>query len=536
MSEKFTNTVVLLRHYLRRDWLKIALWVIGLSIFCSSYITAITDVSKGSALIGLYETMKNPAMIALVGPLPVQHAVDYTFGGMYVSKMLMFCVIISMVISAIHVNSRTRKEEESGLAELIRSYRVGRYASTLAVMCETLLINLCLVVLMTLFMMSFHNSHFSIEGIWLFAASIGFAGMLGATLTLFFAQFFQSASSSNASTMSFIGLLYALRAYSDSSNIDLSYINPFSWTYLTFPFTKNNWPLLIYGMIFIVVLFIVTLILQGHRDLGTGYLPDRGGHSHAGFSLQSVTGLLWHLNKGNILAWIAGTTFLGVIYGSIYGDMHKFITNNGLIGQLFVRNHVSIEATFTSTIIIVLMALVAVLPTLLVNKLFTEETRGHFDQLFVSKVTRSRLFGTTIMLAVLTSLIGTLLATGGLGLTAIWSIHKNFDLSLMDFIASGFNMFPFSILLIGISSILIGWLPRINKLTYLYLIYAAMLSYFKDLLDLPDWLSNTSALNWFATMPVKDFDITPWLTILVIGIVFIIIGYFGYQRRDLKIG
>ncbi|MDF8366351.1 hypothetical protein G9406_01820 [Weissella paramesenteroides] len=157
MSEKFTNTVVLLRHYLRRDWLKIALWVIGLSIFCSSYITAITDVSKGSALIGLYETMKNPAMIALVGPLPVQHAVDYTVGGMYVSKMLMFCVIISMVISAIHVNSRTRKEEESGLAELIRSYRVGRYASTLAVMCETLLINLCLVVLMTLFMMSFHN-------------------------------------------------------------------------------------------------------------------------------------------------------------------------------------------------------------------------------------------------------------------------------------------------------------------------------------------------------------------------------------------
>ncbi|WP_439818636.1 ABC transporter permease [Weissella paramesenteroides] len=536
MSEKFVNTVVLLRHYLRRDWLKIILWTIGLSVFCSSYITAITDVSKGSALIGLYETMKNPAMIALVGPLPVQHAVDYTVGGMYVSKMLMFCVIISMVISAIHVNSRTRKEEESGLAELIRSYRVGRYASTLAVIYETLLINLCLVGLMALFMMSFHNSHFSIEGVWLFAASIGFAGMLGAALTLFFAQFFQSASSSSASTMGFIGLLYALRAYSDSSNIHLSYIKPFGWTYLTFPFTKNNWSLLIYGAIFIIVLFIVTLILQGHRDLGTGYLPDRSGHTHAGFSLQSVTGLLWHLSKGTILAWFVGTTFLGIVYGSIYGDMHKFVTNNGLIGQLFVHNNISIEASFTSTIIVVLMALVSVLPTLLVNKLFTEETRGHLDQLFVTKVTRTRLFGTNIMLAVLTSLIGTLLASGGLGLTAIWSIHKTFDLSLKDFIASGFNMFPFSILLIGISSILIGWLPRINKLTYLYLIYAAMLAYFKDLLNLPDWLSNTSALNWFATMPVKDFNLTPWLTILVIGFGFIIIGYFGYQRRDLKIG
>lgn len=51
--------------------------------------------------------------------------------------------------------SHTRKEEELGLTELVRSFRVGRQANSLAVISEMLLINLLLGLLIGGLMMSF---------------------------------------------------------------------------------------------------------------------------------------------------------------------------------------------------------------------------------------------------------------------------------------------------------------------------------------------------------------------------------------------
>lgn len=52
-----------------------------------------------------------------------------------------FCSLFAAVISVLHVVSQTRKEE-LGLIELIRSFRVGRQANSLAVIAESILINL----------------------------------------------------------------------------------------------------------------------------------------------------------------------------------------------------------------------------------------------------------------------------------------------------------------------------------------------------------------------------------------------------------
>ena len=88
MKEKFARWDVLFLLYLKRDWKKILFWLIGLTIFSGAYVPAFEEMSKGNGLIAMFETMKNPAMISMVGPTPIKIATDYTVGAMYAHEMV----------------------------------------------------------------------------------------------------------------------------------------------------------------------------------------------------------------------------------------------------------------------------------------------------------------------------------------------------------------------------------------------------------------------------------------------------------------
>lgn len=536
MSEQFAGWTILFRQYLKRDWKKIILWVIGLSIFCGGFIPAFEEIAKGQGLIGMFETLKNPAMISMVGPTPVKEASDYTVGAMYAHEMLLFCGVFAMILSGLHVIGHTRKEEDLGLVELVRSFRVGRLANSLAVVKETITINLLLVIVTSSMMMSFNIEGIDWEGSLLFSISIGMAGVIGAVIALVFAQLMPTSAGANGGMLSVIGLLYILRAGTDVSNLDFSRYNPMSWMYLTYPFTENNWWFILVAFGFVIVLFLVGLLLENFRDMGAGYLPERLGRAEAKSSLLSVRGLLVQISRGTIISWLVGYVIMGAVYGSIYGDMNTFLSSNELIEQMFRQSGVSIEESFTATIMSVLILLVIILPVLLVNKLFAEETKLRFSQIFATKVTRGQLFWTTIGLAIVTGMVGILLTTGGLGASALASVDGEAQLTFIDFIAAGFNFLPVILFFVGLAAVFLGWLPKWNKVVYVYLFYTFMLSYFGGILDLPEWFSKTAILNWIPTMPTESFDLTVFISISLIGCLLMIIGFYGYHKRDLLEG
>ena len=142
MKEKFALWQLLFLKYVQRDWKKILLWVVLLGGFSGGFVPFFEEIAKGTGLQGMFETMQNPAMVSMVGPTPVTEASQYTIGAMYAHEMLLFCGLFAMIMTALHVIGHTRKEEDLGLQELIRSFRVGRQANSLAVMVEMILINL----------------------------------------------------------------------------------------------------------------------------------------------------------------------------------------------------------------------------------------------------------------------------------------------------------------------------------------------------------------------------------------------------------
>lgn len=349
-------------------------WGLGLAGFSGGFAPYFDDIAQGSGLLVMYETMKNPAMTAMVGPTPITDGSQYTIGAMYANEMLLFCSLFAMIIALLHVVGHTRKEEDLGLQELIRSFRVGRQANSLAVLMETTLINLLIGVGTAGILMAFKMKGMNLEGSLLFGVSIGLAGIVGSVIGLFFAQIMATSAGASGAGLSLVGALYLLRGVSDVSNEKWSMINPLGWTYLTYPFTENRWYPLIIGLIFSLVVAVIALFLEGKWDLSAGYLPEWSGKAHGSASLLSVPGLFFRMNRGTALAWLFTYGILGAAYGSIYGDMQTFMEGNDLMKQMLTHSGTSLEASFTATIMMVMIGLGVILPVVVINKLFTAET------------------------------------------------------------------------------------------------------------------------------------------------------------------
>ncbi|AYE37143.1 tetronasin resistance protein [Companilactobacillus zhachilii] len=533
MREKFARWDTLFLQYLKRDWRKIVIWIIGLGLFSGAFVPAFKELAKGNGLRGMYETMQNPAMISMVGPTPIKNAANYTIGAMYSNEMLLFCGLFAMIMSALHVVSHTRKEEDLGLTELVRSFKVGRQANSVAVVLETIIINVVLGLFTSGVMLSFGLKSLSTEGIFLFGTAIAMAGLVGAAIGILMAQIMPNASGATGSSIGIIGLLYIIRAGTDVSNLDYSVWNPMSWIYLTYPFTKNDWLPIVYGISFLIVIGLVSFVLEGNRDMGSGYVHEFQGKAHANFTMLSIPGFLLRLSRGIIISWLVGFAVMGAAYGSIYGDMQEFLNSSPLVKQMFTMSGHSIEESFTSTIMMVMIVLATILPIVLINKLFTEESHGRMSQTFSTKVTRGKLYWSTISLAIIMGAIGIFISAGTLGETAISSMSSKSVMEISDFLKAGFNFFPSMLFFIGLAGLALGWAPKLSKLAYIYLIYSFMLNYFSGILDLPDWFNKTSIQTWIPRMPIDKFDGSTFATITVISLVMIVAGYIGYRRRDL---
>ena len=533
MKEKTARFEQLLVIYLKRDWKKIALWILLLGLFAAGFVPAFEEILQGDGLTAIYYTMDNPALVAMVGSTPIHSPGQYTLGAMYAQEMLLFTALISAIVSALHVVARTRKEEESGISEIINAFQIGRQANSVAVTLEVLLINSLLALLTMGVLMLFNIPSITAEGSVLFAVAVGLAGLLGAMIALVVAQIMPTSGGAVGGSMALIGTLYMGRAMTDIVDASLSRFNPLGWTYLIYPFTENNGHYLICLILLSAVLLVIALLLEGNRDLGEGYLPQRTGRQHASKSLQSVTGLFIRLNRGMILSWLIAFLLMGVAYGSIYGDLQVFVEGNDLIAQVFQAENMSMEASFTGVITLVMVGLAAILPIAIVNRLFTEEREIRLNQVFATKVSRLKMFTVTISLAFISGVLGVLVGSVGLAVSALASIEDTANIGFGDFIVPAISQMPYILFFIGLAALALGFFPKLGKYTYIYLAFSFFVVYLKDLIGLPTWVVNLSVQAWLPQMPIEAFELTIFIGLTLLSLVMIVVGYIGYNRRDL---
>lgn len=540
MKQPLYNTGVLFKTLIKRDWFKLVFWILGMLAFAASGAGKMEVASNPATASTLYTMfVKNPAMVGLFGPTPINNPTNYSLGPIFGQTMTLITGLTFAIISIIYVVNRSRKEEDDGITELFRSYSIGKLANTTALVMELLLLHLIMAVLLALSIEAQNVAGLNhLESNFLFAFTTSAQGFLWGMFALLFGQIFSEASTTKGMTFGLLGLLYIVRMLTDVTNLSIGWFNPLSWSYLAFPYVKGheNWLAVFLTFLLAFLLLGISYILELKRDVGVGYLPERKARLHGKKGHFGFPGLVLNLEKKMIIGWLLASFVLGLVYGSMFGQMDQFISSNKTVKELFVGNETAasaIRGNFMVTLFSILSILIAAFGVILLTKMVSEERKNRLEALYALPLSRLKVYSTYLLIAILSVILAQFLALFGIFIEQLG--NKN-ALSFLEIMKSGMIWLVAVIFVLAILSLLLGFVPRLAELIWVYLAFLLFMTYLGKLLSLPKWLENLSIYNYIPKLPVEKMNLPTVLFILILSVLLILLGFEAYRRRDLITG
>ncbi|KHF38166.1 ABC transporter permease [Halalkalibacter okhensis] len=520
------------RFIVRRDRIRLPIWILSLALITIVTASSFTNLYQtDQERQAIAETMKNPAMIAMVGQ---GYGLDnYTEGAMMAHQMLLFTAIVVAIMSILLVTRHTRADEEEGRIELIRSLPVGRLSNLGATVLVISSLNIILAIIIGLGLYSLKIESMSFEGSLLYGAALGATGIFFTAVTALFAQLSENSRGTIGFSFAILGVSYLIRAIGDVSNESLSWISPLSWVLSTEVYVNNYWWPIALTIGVAAAITALAVYLNTIRDLDSGFLPAKPGKKHASPMLQSPLGLAFRLQRTGIITWAIGMFILGVSYGSVFGDLESFFENNEMISQMLTPvEGLSLTEQFL-TMLMSVITMICTIPTLMfMMKLKSEGKKARTEHLFSRAVSRSKVMGSYFLLSSVLGFVMVLLAVLGLWSASIAVMEE--PISFVTMFNAAMVYLPAIWIMIGITVLLIGFKPQLTGFTWLYLGYSFLVVYLGGLLQFPEWMGKLSPFGHIPQLPVEEMNyfIVSLLSCIAIG--FIIVGFNGYRKRDLS--
>lgn len=536
----FAGTGALVRLALRRDRIRLPIWIGGLAALLAVQAagTADTYPTEADRTAAAAVLATNPALRLLRGP-----AADASLGGMIVSDAFWILTVATALLSALAVVRHTRQNEETGRAEMIAAAPVGAYAGLTAALLVTVAANLVLAALLSLTLIA---NALPAAGSVAAGASIGATGIAFAGIAATTAQISQSSRAANALATAAVGAAYLLRGIGDvqgrteASGVAVasawpSWLSPIGWTQKVRAFDDNTWWLLALPATMFAATTLLALFLTTHRDFGLGLLPTRGGPATAPPGLLSPLGLAWRLQRGALLGWAAGMAVAGAMFGSLgqqineLADNPRFVEVMGRLGGAGV----ALSDTFFAATMALLGAISAGYPLQALLRMRAEESEGRLEHLLATAVGRTRWIAGHIVCAILGTTLLLLVAGASADLTNARATDTNYTFNLT---AAALAQAPASLVVAGFAVAGFGLLPRwAEPLSWAGFTLALLLGPLGDILGLPEAARDISPFSHTPAAPAADVTAIPILTLLAAAATLTAAGLVTFRRRDLAL-
>lgn len=526
------SSVKLVRFILRRDRVRIPIWILAISLITIVVAPAFNEMfpTQQERLL-MAQTMNNPAMIAMVGP---GYGLDnYTVGAMMAHEMLLFTALAVAIMSIFLVVRHTRGDEERGRLELIRSLPVGRLSNLSATVTVSVVVNIILSLIIGFGLYALGIESMGLNGSLLYGAALGSVGILFTAVTAVFSQLSQSSRGAIGYSFAFLGICYLVRAVGDVGNEILSLISPLGLVLRSEVYVNNIWWPVFVVLGEAVAIILVAYYLNFKRDLQAGLIQPRPGRKDASPFLRSPFSLALRLMRSAIIAWSVGMLVLGMSYGSVLGDLEAFFESNELIKSMLPSSGQGF--TLTEQFLTLLMSIISIFGTVpalqILLKLKGEEKRDRCEPLLAGAVSRTRLLAGFLVISIAVSIIMQFLTV--LGLWAAGSIVMEQPISFSRMISAAFVYMPAMWTMIGLTVLLIGFYPKATGFVWLYLIFAFFVVYLGRALQLPEWTAELTPFGHIPQIPVDDMNFVTVSVLTVIAAVLSVFGFAGYNRRDI---
>lgn len=527
----FYNTKRHLLTLLSKDKLKIGLWIGSITAFVVivgfAYPALFPDASE---LVGLVEAMKNPMMVAMFGP--VFDEVNYTIAVSLSNQMLMFSMIFSAIMSIFIASRMTRGDEEDGILELIQSLPIGRLTHTLATIIIIVLMNLVLSLLIGFGLALIPQDSITFAGSMTFGFAVGAAGIFMGSITLIIAQLFENNRTVMGLSFLVFGIMYIVRGIGDLGENLLVWLIPLNWPLRTEAYVNNYNYLNLLTFVLSAALFYLALILNKRRDLESGIIPQKSGHIKASKTLKTPLGLVLTLLKTSMIAWLATVFVLGIMYGSIFGDLDTFIEGSDIFQEMLPGGEFELNVQFMSIIMMVIAIASGIGPLMFLNRLATEEKKNRTEHIYARSVSRMTLMTIFTSIALISAVI--ILFAGALGMLSGIQASMDDPIKTSYIMQAGFAYLPALLFMVGLGTVIIGYKPEKTYLIWIYFGYSFFVIYMGNLLNVPEFFTYLTPFGYIDQLPIESFRILPTIIILGITVILIITGFYGYKTRDLK--
>ena len=531
-KQLYNKTGTLSRFILRRDRIRIPLWLISLSLITFVVANAFTNLyATGQDRQAIAETMNNPAMSAMVGQ---GYGLDnYTNGAMMAHQMLLFTGLAVAIMSILLVARHTRADEEDGRIEMIRSLPTGRLANLNATVLVVSGVNVLLALMVGFGLYALGIESMDLHGSLLYGAALGATGIFFTAVTALFAQLSENARGTIGLSFAALGVAYLIRGIGDAGNGAVSWFSPLGWVLGAEVYVNNYlWPILLtIGVA--LALIILAFYLNAIRDLESGFIPAKPGRKYASRFLQNPLGLAFRLQRTGIIAWMVAMVLLGASYGSVLGDLESFFAGNDMMKDLLTSvDGFSLTEQFIPMLMTV-MAMISTVPVLMTMfKLKGEEGKNRTEHILGRAVSRTQLLGSYFIISIVVGFV--ILSLTAVGLWSAGSVVMEDGIAFGRIYGAAMVYLPALWMMTGLAVLLVGIVPRLTGLTWLYLGYSFIVVYLGGLLQFPEWMSNLSPFGHIPQLPVEDMDFMKAAVLTIISIILVVIGFIGYQNRDIE--
>lgn len=519
---------MLLRHFLRRDrWMLLA-WSVGITVLYWSQAVSVKGLyATQAALDSAAAAMQaNTAFVAMAGPARALN----TIGGQVAWQATGFGAIAIGLMSMFLVVRHTRAEEESGRDEMLRAAAVGRQATTAATVLVVLVADLLTGVLVTLSLVTFPLA--AADSIALGVGLVA-VGMLFAGVALVAAQLTASPRAAYGITGAVIGAAYVLRAIGDVGSPLLTWLSPIGWYQGMHAFSGVRW----WPLALLVLAAAAAVAAAGwtfqRRDHGAGVLAARPGPTRADARLGTPLGLAWRLQRGSLLGWSLGLLLTGLSYGSLGSDVGDLLGDSETTQEMFVQGSADLVDGFYATAIVMLALMSCGYAVSSALRSRHDEASGLAEIMLATGLSRRRWVGAQVALTVAGSAI--VVAAAGLGLGVGYALTTGDGGAVWVYLVAMLPHLAPVLVLAAVAELLFGLRAALAPLAWVGLLFAVVVLFFGQVLQIPGWLQDVSPFHHLALVPAEDFRWPPFVTLLLLAATLSATGVALFRRRDVEV-
>lgn len=516
---------LLVRAFLRRDRWMIMWFVLGITLLYWS---------QGYSVNGIYPTQQafdeaaammahNAGFIAMIGPARALN----TIGGQVAWQSQAFGSVVAGLMSMFLVGRHTRAEEESGREELLRAGVVSRHTPMVAALLVVAVANLVVALGVTTSLVAYG---LAVPGSVSLGVGLFGVGLCFGMVALLAVQLTSSTRAAYGLTGTTIGIAYVFRAIGDVSGGPWSWLSPIGWYQSMHAYSGERWWPLLLLLAFAALVNVAANVVFDHRDIGSGLWAARAGRAHASAGLQSGLGLAWRLQRASLLGWTIGMFLGGLSFGTFGDDVGSLVGESELSRSMFGGGGEVVLDTFYAASCAMLAVIASGYTIASALRPRGEEEQGRVETLLSTALPRHRwLLGHVSVTVTGTAVV---MAAAGVGLGVGYGMVSGDWERFGRLAAACLVQIPGVLVLGALARLLHGWLPRAAPLAWLGLIFCAVVMFFGDLLDFPQWVMDISPLTHLGSYPATSVDWTGFSVLLGGAALASAAGLWGFTRRD----